>query len=128
MLNLLALTPFLIKGIIDYKRQENEREHIEKQRELEDAQNKEKERQFQEYKNQIKEQTLSSAKANMARRGINLTSDMARANLKAASYNIDRELENFNRNQNLKTQTRDNHYNNLLDKNFYQTLRQPFNL
>ncbi len=127
MLNLLGLAPVFIKGIIDYKRLQTEREYLQKQQELENRQNQERRRQFEEYKNHMKQLAISGAKANMATRGINLTSDMAKKNLKSASYNIDRELENFTTNQDFKTATRNNHYKNLLDKNLYQTLRLPFN-
>ena len=127
MLNLLALAPFFIKGIIDYKRLENERENIKQQQALDDRQNQEQENLFKEYKNHMKTAAISSAKANMAKRGINLTSDMARASLKSTAYNIDRELDNFTQEQNFKTAKRDLHYKNLLDRNFYQTLHLPFN-
>ena len=127
MLNLLTLAPMLIKGIIDYKNLENQRENIEKQKKLEEEQNKQKQQQFEEYKQQMKNLAISGARANMATRGINLTSDMAKANLKSKVYDIDRELENFKSQQNFKTANRDIYYKNLLDKNFYQTLNLPFN-
>lgn len=127
MLNLLSLAPLVIKGIIDYKRLQTEREYLQKQQELENKQNTEKQKQFQEYKNHVKDLVTAGARANMATRGINLTSDMARANLKRATYDTDRELENFKTEQDFKTAIRNNHYKNLLNKNFYQTLRLPFN-
>lgn len=128
MLNLLGLAPLVIKGIIDYKRLQTEREYLQKQQELENREREEQGRQFQEYKNHMKQMAVSGAKANMAGRGINLVSEMAKKSLKSATYNIDRELDNFKTEQDFKTATRNNYYKNLLDKNFYQTLRLPFHV